>query len=116
MSLTIDHREQGGCAVLVIHGDLDVATSPDLRTAALATIHADPGPVIIDASEMGYCDSTGLGVFVRVAAVLDSRGQRLAIAGPQPGVRHILEETGLDEAFVVTGTVTEATARLRAGL
>ena len=114
MSLTIDHREQGGCAVLVVHGALDVETSPDLRTAAFAAIQADPGPVIIDASELSFCDSTGLGVFVRVAARLDTRGQRLAIAGAPPPVRDILEETGLAEAFVVTGTVTEATSRLRA--
>jgi anti-sigma B factor antagonist len=113
MSFKIDHREQSGCAVLVIHGALDVSTSPELSTAAFAAIQSDPGPVIIDASELSFCDSTGLGVFVRVAARLDSRGQRLAIAGALPSVRDILEETGLDEAFVVTGTVTEATSKLR---
>ena len=115
MPLTIDQHEQAGCAVLALHGDLDVATAPALTTAAFAAVESAPRHIVVDARELDFCDSTGLAVFVRMAAQLKPYGLNLAVAGAQPIVRRILEVSGLDEAFVVTATIHEATDQLTAG-
>lgn len=112
MPLTIDQHDQDGCAVLAVHGDLDVATAPALTSAAFAVIESSPRHLVIDATDLDFCDSTGLAAFVRIAGELEPHGHRLGIAGPRPIVRRILEVSGLDEAFVVTETVAEATSRL----
>jgi anti-sigma B factor antagonist len=114
MPLTIDQRDQDGCAVLALRGDLDVATAPALTSAARAAIESTPRHLVLDATDLDFCDSTGLATFVRIAAQLEPHGHRLGIAGVQPIVRRILEVSGLDQAFVVTGTVVEATSHLLA--
>jgi anti-sigma B factor antagonist len=116
VALTIDQRERRGCTVLDVAGDLDVLTAPDLVSAALAATEVAPADLIIDASGIDFCDSSGLAAFVRIGNQLGAEGHRLAIAGAQPIVNRIIEISGLHEVFVVAGTVEEAMSRLEPDL
>jgi len=111
MPLIIADREQDGCRVLSIAGDLDLVTAPQLADAVTALVDAGVRDLVVDAERLDFCDSSGLTAFVRIARQLDPGG-RLAIAGPQPIVRRILEVSGLVEAFVVADSVDEAVAAL----
>jgi len=111
MPLIIADREQDGCRVLSIAGDLDLVTAPQLADAVTALVDAGVRDLVVDAERLDFCDSSGLTAFVRIARQLEPDG-RLAIAGPQPIVRRILEVSGLVEAFVVADSVDEAVAAL----
>ena len=112
MSLTISAADQAGHAVLVVAGELDLATAPQLADHALAVVESASGDLVIDASGLSFCDSSGLTAFVRVTNRLAEQGRRLAIAGPPPIVHRVLEISGLVEAITVQDTVSEAIAAL----
>jgi anti-anti-sigma factor len=98
--------------VLALDGDLDLVTAPALADAALELIEAGAQHVVIDAGSLSFCDSSGLSAFVRIANRLEPQGGKLAIAGPQPIVRRVLEVSGLTELFLVTDEVPAAVAAL----
>jgi anti-sigma B factor antagonist len=112
--LSITTNDLDGHPLLAVAGDLDMSTAPSLTSAAMALIADGGRDLIIDLSEVAFCDSSGLASFVQIASRLEPGGGRLAIAGPQAIVRRILEVSGLDEAFVVVPTVRDAIAELSA--
>jgi anti-sigma B factor antagonist len=112
VALSIDQLERPGVAVLVVTGELDMVTAPQLVGAALATNELEPRHVVIDARGIGFCDSSGLAAFVRIGNQLSSDGHQLGIAAARPIVRRVLEMSGLHEAFVVADTVDEVSTRL----
>jgi anti-sigma B factor antagonist len=112
VALSIDQLERQRGVVLVVTGDLDMVTAPELVGTALATNELEPRHLVIDASGIDFCDSSGLAAFVRIGNQLSSDGHRLGIAAARPMVRRILEMSGLHEAFVVTDTVDEVWTQL----
>jgi anti-anti-sigma factor len=112
MSLTVSAAQHGGHAVLVVAGELDLATAPQLADTALAMVDASVGDLVVDAGGLTFCDSSGLTAFVRVTNRLAEDGRRLAIAGAPPIVHRVLEISGLVEAITVQDTVSDAIAAL----
>ncbi|HET8657895.1 MAG TPA: STAS domain-containing protein [Micromonosporaceae bacterium] len=85
--------------VLAISGELDLGSLAELEEAATAAI-ADGTPVLLlDLSGLTFCDSTGLGLFVRLHKRMQQRGGRLGLVNPQAGVLKVLKLTGLDAAL-----------------
>jgi anti-anti-sigma factor len=101
-----------GIPLVVASGEIDVATAPLFREALLAaTAIADR--VVLDLSRVTFLDSTGMGAIVRAAGT-GSRGApvRLALAGPTPMVRKVLEVAGLSAMLPMFTSVSEARAHL----
>jgi anti-sigma B factor antagonist len=112
MPLTIAHEEHGKRPVIALDGELDLATAPQLAGVALALVESGAPDLIMDAEKLTFCDSSGLTVFVQVANSLQATGGRLAIAGPSPIVRRVLELSGLIESIVVVDSVPAALTAL----
>ena len=112
MALSIEHRTESDLPVLSIAGDLDLASVPALNEAGTTVLEAGARHVIVDIAAVSFCDSSGLSAFVRIANALAPKGGRLAVAGPQPIVRRVLEISGLVDVFLVTEDVDEAVATL----
>lgn len=112
VSLTITTDDLGHPTVLVVEGELDLATSPQLTSAALGLAERGARDLVVDARTLTFCDSAGLTAFVRIASRLKESGGQLAIAGPTPIVRRVLDLSGLVEAVVVTETVAAAAEAL----
>ena len=96
--------ESGEVAVTVsVRGDLDAHSSPRLRTC-LTDLVAQPDvpEVVIDLTEVTFCDSTALGVFVGAHRRLQSDERRLELRGPRPAVRRLFEVSGLDQVLHLT--------------
>ena len=115
MALTIASDVHAGHSVLVVDGELDLATAPQLTSTAMALVDAGADNVIVDARLLSFCDSSGLTAFVRIANRIEPTSGRLAIVGPQPIVRRVLEISGLAEKLVVVDSVDEAAAALARG-
>jgi anti-sigma B factor antagonist len=91
--LRIDHRADGSIAV---SGELDMATAPRL----VATLDRLPGegtaPLVLDLSDLAFCDSSGLSVFVQVHQALRATGRSLVLRNPSERLRSLLSTTQLD--------------------
>ena len=105
-----------GVRIVSITGELDQATADKLRGALREAIEGESSAVLIDMSDCGFIDSTGLGVIVEAWKDLQARNgesSALSICGPATEVRRLLEVTGLDQAIEIRDTREDAIAALK---
>ncbi|MDZ5447519.1 STAS domain-containing protein, partial [Micromonospora sp. 4G57] len=82
MTLTVTHaRRAGGPACLRLAGELDMSTSPQLN-AAIDRLAADGERyLLIDLTELTFCDSTGIAAFIRGDNRASADGGWLRVTG-----------------------------------
>ncbi|MEV0268087.1 STAS domain-containing protein [Hamadaea sp. NPDC050747] len=114
MALSVSPSRQVDPTVLTLVGELDVMTSPTLADAIVKAIADGATDIVLDATGLAFCDSTGLSAFAAAVEQLGSKGGRLVIAGAPRIVRRVLEVSGLDEALLVAEDVADAHDRLPA--
>lgn len=80
----------GDRQVLVLTGDVDLRTAPELRDRIEAA-STGGGDVVIDLREVRFMDSPGLGTLVYCGQRLAAAGCTLVVRAPQHGVRELLD-------------------------
>lgn len=111
--LQIDRRDMvRQTTVIAVAGELDLSTAPRLKWA-LEDVEADgERHLVVDLSEVGFIDSTALGVLVGAQRALHP-GMRLAVVCANETVRRIFELTGLDGVFEIVSTLHDALGYVR---
>jgi anti-sigma B factor antagonist len=97
---SISTSDRDGRAVVVIRGELDLATAPDLDT--VLTERLDTGQdVVVDLRELEFMDSTGLRVLVSAHARVEGTEQSFVIVRPLPGapIERILAVAGVEKVL-----------------
>ena len=95
MELGIDITSYRDWQVVAVSGDLDLYTSPTLRT----NVHEVAGDKIaLDLTDVSFIDSSGLGAIVGTLKHVRERGAAFAvIASPEGSLTRLLNLTGLDQ-------------------
>jgi anti-sigma B factor antagonist len=106
VDLLLSTREGRSCTVLEAHGDLDMATVPQLRDALQPLVTS--GQVVVDLTDVAFMDSSALGTLVVMFKAVRDNGGRLSVAGVQPAVRTVLSVTSVDQVIDVYDTVQAA--------
>jgi anti-sigma B factor antagonist len=88
-------------AIVSIGGDLDLAAAPGLRDALAEVIDADHREVVLDAIDVTFCDSTGLGVLLSAARVAGTRGQRIVVWRPRRALEDVLRLAGAEQILPI---------------
>jgi len=99
----------GGLTVLVLRGELDLASAAALRARTDAV---EGSGLVIDLAEVSFADSSALRELLHARMGLEQRGGRLILAGLHGSVQRLLEMTGTVELFELAATRDEALARL----
>ncbi|WP_441176281.1 STAS domain-containing protein [Micromonospora sp. SD12] len=110
MGVQLTVRPGRGCTVLEVRGELDMATSPQLREGLRRLVDGGDRQVVVDLAEVGFMDSSALGALVVNFKALREVGGRLCLAAVQPAVRSVLTVTSVDRAIQVYDTVQAAEA------
>ena len=97
-----------GVPVLIVRGEIDVASAPEFHASLSEVIGQEPEIVIVDMSEVSFIDSTGLGVLVGAEKQMRDGGHSLRLVVTQPHIIRLLELTGLDEVFTVLSNSKDA--------
>jgi anti-sigma B factor antagonist len=93
--LDLTARTIGDATVLEVSGELDIATA-DTFVAAVSGQLAERRPLILDLRRLAFMDSSGVRALDAVLREAERQGVGLTIGTTlQPGVRQILELTGL---------------------
>ena len=100
-----------GELLIVIEGELDVASADALR---IALTH-DRTNVIVDLSQCTFLDSSALGALIDAGHALRDRGQLLVIVRPANAARRSLELGGVDLASAIVASRDDAVARCAGG-
>ena len=82
--------------VLVVVGELDLATAPILETALEQAVARD---VTLDLSQLRFLDSTGIRVLVGTHNRLEEQGHRLTLRRCTDVCRRTLEIAGLADVL-----------------
>jgi anti-sigma B factor antagonist len=94
-------RIDGHERVLEVVGEIDVATSPLLRSELTDFLSDAPTRVTLDFAQVSFIDSSGLGVLVGALKRMreHSPDAVLRVEHTQGPVRNVFGITGLDELF-----------------
>ena len=102
---TVDHDDD---TIVTIAGELDILTAPALGHAVDTLVGAGRVRLTVDLSGLAFCDSTGIGAFVRASNECHREGGYLRLADPCDTVVRILAIVGLLDAFPTFRTVAAA--------
>jgi anti-sigma B factor antagonist len=103
-------RSDDGIVVVEVIGEHDVYTAPSLRDR-IQEVVAESVPFVVDLTPATFVDSSILRVLLEARREAEGEGLGFAVAladGEGPGVRRILEVTGLMSIFPVVGSREEA--------
>lgn len=97
-------------AVLRLSGELDADTATTLHEL-LAELLERPVPrIVVDLSDLKFCDSVGLSTFITAKQVIVARGGWLSFAGANRFLVTLLETVGLSRYFAIFPEVDDAIA------
>ena len=108
--LTLSVRSQNGYTIAAIGGDLDIASVPALREQLREVLGPHASRIVVDLSEVTFCDASGLAVLIGIRRRAGLLGGVLRLAAPAPPVVAVLRLTGLDLQFEIFATVLAATS------
>jgi anti-sigma B factor antagonist len=95
LAITTREGSGGDSEVLVLDGDVDLQTAPQLRDQVLAAADRSD-TVVIDLERVQFMDSPGLGILVYADKVLKERGSHLVLRSPRGDVRLLFDTVRLD--------------------
>src|SRR6185436_16317796 len=99
-----------GVAIVAIDGQLIVGNRQELKSLVQDGLDHGERKFLIDCSQTGYIDSSGLGALVSLAKKVRDLGGELRIAGLNEDLRSLFELTKLDTLFHISPTADEALA------
>ena len=110
MEFTVSTSERDGRTIVTASGELDAHSAPALQ-AQLDPLSVRAGiALIVDLTEVGFIDSTGLGTLVTALKhVRESQGS-LDVVVTSPRVVKVFALTGLDVVIPLHATLDEALA------
>jgi anti-sigma B factor antagonist len=99
-SLTLRTRREDDRAVVSVAGELDLATVPKLREAALAELSVpDCSTLVLDLDGLTFLDSTGIGCWIELRNRAEDSGRSLELASVPPAALRTVQIAGLAGLF-----------------
>lgn len=97
----IERIDDDGLTTVVVRGDLDAVTAPQLRSVLLDAIGHGPARLRVDLAEVEFLDSAGISVLVVGHNRADEAGVAFELATVPEASRRVLELTRLTDVFTI---------------
>lgn len=108
--MSFEVKKQGDVTVIDVAGQLIVGNRQELKQKVLEHLEAGGRKFLIDFSDTGYIDSSGLGVLVSLSKKIREQGGELRLANLNEDLRTLFELTKLDTLFHIANDRAEALA------
>ncbi|MFF0064056.1 STAS domain-containing protein [Streptomyces sp. NPDC005279] len=106
--LQVEVRTEGHSEVVKPAGELDHHTAELLRAPLDEALDQGRVRLVIDCSELEFCDSTGLNVLLGARLKAEAAGGGVHLAGMLPVVARVFEITGAEAVFTVHDSLEAA--------
>lgn len=93
--------------MLLVAGELDLASAPALEDEFDKVLGAGAKSVVVDLRELEFIDSTGLSVLVKAHQRAQDSGQGFGLVKGGSQVQRLLALTGLSDRLTVADTPEE---------
>ncbi|MBB1244543.1 STAS domain-containing protein [Streptomyces durbertensis] len=113
--LKVLQESRGEWAVLRVSGELDLVTSPLVRQHVHDAVAEGRRDLVLDLTEVLFCDSSGVGVLIASRRLMHSCAGRLRLILPARGavdgshVNRVLAALGVRRLFACYPDLTAAT-------
>jgi anti-anti-sigma factor len=103
----VEVRSEGRSALIVVGGELDLASGPALEDELARVLASRVELVVLDLRELEFMDSTGLGILVKANRRAIDEGRRFGLVKGSPQVQRLLDLTGVAERITLVDTPEE---------
>jgi anti-sigma B factor antagonist len=112
VELSVSQQSVDGYPVLAVRGEVDVYSASALKDSLSDLLATEAKAVVVDLTEVGFLDSTGLGALVAARTTASESGSRLPVVCDRERILKLFRITGLDGVFEIYATVDQAVAAL----
>lgn len=105
-----DVRNVDGSVIMDLSGDVDMHSSPTLRTELLKVVEGGAPAVVINLEAVEFMDSSGLATLVEALQLTRQKQSKLKLINLCNRVRSIFEIARLDTIFEIFESEAEALA------
>jgi anti-anti-sigma factor len=110
---SVQESEVRGVRVVAFRGELDIDSAPGLCVTLNAARLNGTRHILLDLSEMSFCDSQGLRALIGEDREMRAAGKRFCVIGPaDEDVMRIFELTGMGEWLRLYPSRAEALERI----
>jgi len=99
--LKIEQTVRGEGTRIVVQGEVDLYTSPELRSALMKAVPAAEARVEVDLSGVEYMDSSGVATLVEGFKSARENSKAFVLFMPSASVMKVLELARLDSVFEI---------------
>ena len=85
--------------VVTVSGELDMSTAEQLSDAVTDQLRHGPARIVIDLTQLTFCDSLGLGTLVVLSRTARNQQTYLLLRNPSPFFSRMLDVTGVREGL-----------------
>lgn len=103
LQITKDFSTKNNHWLVELQGEIDIYTAGQLKEVFMDIIEEKKEDIKINAENLEYIDSTGLGILIGVLKRLKQEDKNIIIANTRPNIKKLLNITGLDKIFVIEG-------------
>jgi anti-sigma B factor antagonist len=92
----VESSTKGKTQLVRVYGEIDLASVDELRGAIDAALEPGPETLVLDLSEIAFCDSTGIHLVVTSHRRATEQGTRLVVVRPTGPASRTFEICQLD--------------------
>jgi RNA polymerase sigma-B factor len=107
-SLRIEERRRKADHRFIVHGELDLASAPQLRTALMAALTQPGRDLVVDVSRVRFLDCTAVGMLLEVRRHADRERCSLRVTGASGLPLEVLETAGVAKRLGVYEQTTSS--------
>ena len=106
--MKIEISDSKGMKVILVSGDIDMYSSPELRKELMQLVHKRVSLLLVDFRGVSYIDSSGIATFVEGLKNMMAYGGKLKFIGIPEKIMEIFCFAKLDRVFEIYGTIDDA--------
>jgi anti-sigma B factor antagonist len=108
VEFTLTTASVDGTVVVAAAGDLDMKTAPDLQARVEEVFADEAKSVVIDLTDVGFLDSSGLGAIAAARNEAGKHDAQLAVVCSNPNVLKLFRITGMDRVLTIHASLDDA--------
>lgn len=108
MTVRMERSVYEGVDVVNVSGEIDMMTAPSLKNALYDLLDSGVADIILDLNELGFMDSSGLGVLIGTLRRIMMEGSgSLRLVCDRDNILKLFYITGLDKVFEIYDCIEE---------